>query len=213
MFEKEKKQYEEDSKKYERPWELWEYKIIGRDAYTDAAHHPHWLSGYHYRRKQTTFMPECYSGLNWRDADHLVGKTVECSNNPDAGWKVGKLQIATRPGECFNVNIGLRQYFYDYYTYIRTCEETFKHPTINIGGVELPIPETVAPAPGTVYWMFGFGAPVTAKDGSLYDMGVWPKDISKVEKEALKNGAIHITEDRAQAWANWWKSMVIDKMK
>ena len=85
--------------------------------------------------------------------------------------------------------------------------------TINIGWVELPKPETVAPAPGTVYWMFGFGAPVTAKDGSLYDMGVWPKDISKVEKEALRNGAIHITEERAKAWADWWKATVIDKMK
>lgn len=206
MFEKEKKQYEEDSKKYERPWELWEYKIIGRDAYTDAAHHPHWLSGYHYRRKQPTFMPEYYSGLNWRDAEHLVGKTVECTNNPDYEWEVGLLRRIVPIGNNFDVSM-------HFYTYIRTCEETVPHPTINIGGVELPKPETVAPAPGAVYWMFGFGAPVTAKDGSLYDMGVWPKDISKVEKEALKNGAIHLTEDRAQAWADWWKSMVIDKME
>ena len=65
LFEKEKKQYEEDSKNYERPWELWEYKIIGLNAYTDAYHHPQWQFGYHYRRKQTTFVPECYSGLNW----------------------------------------------------------------------------------------------------------------------------------------------------
>jgi hypothetical protein len=206
MFNEEKKQYAEDCKNYERPWELWEYRIIGRDAYTDAGNHPYWLSGYHYRRKQPTFMPEYYSGLNWRDAEHLVGKTVECTNNPDYEWEVGLLRRIVPIGNNFDVSM-------HFYTYIRTCEETVPHPTINIGGGELPKPETVAPAPGAVYWMFGFGAPVTAKDGSLYDMGVWPKDISKVEKEALKNGAIHLTEDRAQAWADWWKSMVIDKMK
>lgn len=200
MLEKEKKQYEEDSKNYERPWELWEYKIIGRDAYTDAAHHPHWLSGYHYRRKQTTFMPEYYSGLNWRDAEHLIGKTVECSNNPDAGWKVGKLQIATRPGEFFNVDIGNRQDFYDYYTYIRTCEETFRHPTINICGVELPKPETVEPELGTNYWV----APLCTE----MCWGCSPSDI-----DALQSGRVHLTEDRAKAWADWWKKEVIDKIK
>jgi len=196
MFEKEKKQYEEDSKKYERPWELWEYKIIGRDAYTDADHHPHWLSGYHYRRKQTTFVPECYSGLNWRDAEHLVGKTVECTNNPDYEWEVGLLRRIVPIGNNFDVSM-------HFYTYIRTCEETFKHPTINIGGVCLPMPATVAPRDGEQYWLS------PDPDGCGYLC--WTGD--EFDISALKACRVHITEDRAKAWEDWWKSMVIDKMK
>ena len=142
FFEEEKKQYAEDSKTYEKPWELWQVALAheGNLNWIDLYREPNWNEYCIYRRKQTAFVPEYYSGLNWRDAEHLIGKTVECSNNPDAGWKIGKLQIATRPGEFFNVDIGNRHDFYDYYTYIRTCEETFKHPTINIGGVKLPKP-------------------------------------------------------------------------
>lgn len=194
---KKKKQYEEDSKNYERPWELWEYKIIGRDAYTDADNHPHWLHGYHYRRKQTTFVPECYSGLNWRDAEHLIGKTVECSNNPDEVWEAGILQKIVPTGKNFYV------YRYSFYTYIRTCEETFKHQTINIGGVCLPMPATVAPCDGEQYWLS------PDPDGCGYLC--WTGD--EFDISALKACRVHITEDRAKAWEDWWKSMVIDKMK
>ena len=193
MFEKEKKQYEEDSKKYERPWELWEYKIIGRDAYTDAAHHPHWLSGYHYRRKQTTFVPECYSGLNWREADHLVGKTVECTNNPDYEWEVGLLRRIVPIGKNFDVSM-------NFYTYIRTCEETVPHPIINIGGVELPKPETVAPSHGTKYWTFPGGI-----------CQIWNGFTHEIS--ALHIGQVHLTAERAKSWTDWWKNAVIDKMK
>ena len=210
-FDEEKQQYAEDSRTHEKPWELWEWQIMGNTTWSALLDNSvMWLQNHKYRRKQSTFMPEYYSGLNWRDAEHLIGKTVECTNNPDVGWKVGKLQIATRPGECFNVYIGIRQDLNDYYTYIRTCEETFKRPTINIGGVELPMPETVYPEPGTVYWVFG--TPATAKHGSLYDSDVWPKYISKWEKESLKNGAIHLTEERAKAWADWWKKGVLAKI-
>ncbi len=146
LFEKEKKQYAEDCKTHERPWELWQYAVKCHDVldWCDLSSAPIWKDHLVYRRKITTFVPEYYSGLNRKDAEHLIGKTVECSNNPDVGWKVGKLQIATRPGEFFNVDIGNPQNFYDYYTYIRTCEETFKHTTINVSGIDLPKPETVA---------------------------------------------------------------------
>ncbi len=207
MFKEERKQYAEDCKNYERPWELWEYKAIAVETWKTLPGKPIWHADCIYRRKQTTFVPEYYSGLNWRNAEHLIGKTVECTNNPDEVWEDGILQKIVPTGKNFYVD------WSSFYTYIRTCEETVPHPTINIGGVELPKPETVAPEPGTVYWMFCFGAPVTAKEGSLYDMGVWPKYISKFEKEALKNGAIHITEERAKAWADWWKTNVIDKME
>ncbi len=197
MFEKEKKQYEEDSKKYERPWELWEYKIIGRDAYTDAAHHPHWLSGYHYRRKQTTFVPECYSGLNWRDAEHLIGKTIECTNNPDEVWKVRRLGKIVPTGKNFYVDCA------SFFTYIRTCEKTFKHPTINICGVELPKPETVAPSNGEQYWLSHAGG----EPGYIL---FWNNDDDDIS--ALKECRIHLTKERAQAWADWWKKEIIAKI-
>jgi len=202
MFEKEKKQYAEDSKKYERPWELWEYKIIGRDAYTDAAHHPHWLSGYHYRRKQTTFVPECYSGLNWRDAEHLIGKTVECTNNPDSGWYVGTLKQVSKNEVIAHFGV-LSDGGFDFFVYIRTCEETFKHPTINICGVCLPMPATVAPRDGEQYWL----SPDPDGCGFL----CWSGD--EFDISAFKACRVHITEDRAKAWADWWKSMVIDNME
>ncbi len=138
MFEKEKKQYEEDCKTHERPWELWQY--TSRDQSSSDWHsletHPKWSGHCIYHRKQTTFVPEYYSGLNWRDAEHLVGKTVECTNNPDYEWEVGLLRRIVPIGNNFDVSM-------HFYTYIRTCKETFKPPTINIGGVELPKPETM----------------------------------------------------------------------
>ena len=209
MFEEEKKQYDEDCKTHERPWELWEYSGTMFD-WERLGTHPAWVPCFNYRRKETAFMPKCYSGLNWRDAEHLIGKVIEYTNKPDAGWKVGKLKTVEDVIDTahFGVSIGLDIY---YHIYIRTCEETFKHPTINIGGVDLPMPEAVAPPPGTVYWVFG--TPATAKDGSLYDMDVWPQCVSEWEKESLKNGAIHLTEERARAWADWWKKEVIDKIK
>lgn len=192
MFEKEKKQYEEDSKNYERPWELWEYKTIGLNAYTDAYHHPQWKFGYHYRRKQTTFMPEYYSGLNWRDAEHLVGKTVECTNNPDYEWEVGLLRRIVPIGNNFDVSM-------HFYTYIRTCEETFKHPTINVCGVELPMPETAEPVLWTKYWL----------SPACTEM-IWGG--YQYNKSGLKEGRVHLTKERAQAWADWWKKEIIAKI-
>lgn len=211
MFEKEKKQYSEDCKTHEKPWELWQYAMPTHGVldWIDFMQHPVWSKHCIYRRKPTAFVPEYFSGLNWRVAEHLIGKTVECTNNPDCGWAVGTLKIIAHMNDThFGMTIDNHTYFYNY---IRTCEKTFQHPTINIGGVYLPIPETVAPDPGTVYWVFG--TPATAKDGSLYDSSVWPQYVSKWEKESLKNGAIHLTEERAKAWADWWKSMVIDKMQ
>ena len=207
-FDEEKQQYAEDSRTHEKPWELWEWQIMGNTTWSALLDNSvMWLQNHKYRRKQSTFMPEYYSGLNWHDAEHLIGKTVECSNNPDAGWKVGKLQIATRPGEFFNVDIGnRRQDFYDYYTYLRTCKETHHHPTINIGGEKLPMPESSVLDRGTKYWVFPYPA-----HRELFHSFHWsgaPSDI-----DALQAGQVHLTEDRAQAWANWWKTNITDKMK
>lgn len=214
MFEKEKKQYQEDSKTHERrPWELWQYAVKNSDVldWCDLSSAPIWKDHLVYRRKITASVNlEYYSGLNWRDAEQLIGKTVECTNNPDSCWYVGTLKHVSKNEGIAHFGV-LSDGDVDSFVYIRTCEETFKHTTINIGGFELPMPETVAPATGSVYWIFC--PPYKAYNGSIYDNGVWPKDVSKFDKQSLKNGAIHLTEERAKAWADWWKATVIDKMK
>lgn len=202
-FEKEKQQYAEDCKTHEqRPWELWQYAVKNRDVldWCDLSSVPIWKDHLVYRRKPTTFVPEYYSGLNWRDAEHLIGKTVEYTDNPDIGWKVGTLKkfcdldVISRFGiglnECINVH---------FYTYIRTCEEKFKHPTINIGGVELPMPETKEPEKGTKYWLYS----------DCIDM-YWSGHYHDIA--FLKAGRVHLTEERAKAWADWWKKEVIAKI-
>lgn len=54
--EKEKAQYEEDRKNYERPWELWEFQYIplGRE-WCRCNHTPEWACNLKYRRKDPRF--------------------------------------------------------------------------------------------------------------------------------------------------------------
>ena len=194
MFKEERKQYAEDCKTNERPWDLWEYKAIACDTWKPLTSKPIWHADCIYRRKQTTFVPEYYSGLNWRDAKHLIGKPVEYANYPDEVWEYGILQRIVLTGK--NFYVGRASFF----TYIRTCEKTFKHPTINIGGIALPKPETVAPELGAKYWL----SPTCTE---MY----WcasPYDISE-----LNSCRVHLTEDRAKAWSDWWEKEVIDKIK
>lgn len=201
MFEKEKKQYDEDCKTNERPWELWQYAVKNSDVldWCDLSSAPIWNDHLVYRRKITAFNPKYYSGLNWSDAEHFIGKTVECSNNPDYGWEVGLLRRIVPIGKNFYVSM-------NFYTYIRTCEETSKHQTINIGGVELPMPETVEPVNGTKYWIFPYPS-----HSKLFRSAHWSGAPYFIN--ILQAGQIHLTEERAKAWADWWKATVIDKMK
>ena len=199
-FDEEKQQYAEDSRTHEKPWELWEWQIMGNTTWSALLDNSvMWLQNHKYRRKQSTFMPEYYSGLNWKDAEHLVGKIIEYSDFPGQGWKVGKLKKLNKIGENFVVNTKNHCAFY---TYIRTVS---KHPTINIGGVELPMPETVAPANETKYWIFPYPA-----HRELFHSFHWsgaPSDI-----DALQAGQVHLTEERAKAWADWWKKGVLAKI-
>ena len=159
-----------------------------------------WLQDHRYRRKPSAFTPESYSGLNWKDAEGLIGKVIEYTNNPDSVWHVGTLKIISAldvkarfgviPGESV-----------EYYTYIRTVEEILvpEHPTINIGGTELPKPETVAPVLGTKYW-------VSPACTEVYWYGYHHN------KSELKEGRVHLTEERVKAWADWWKKEVLAKI-
>ena len=205
-FEEEKQQYAEDSRTYEKPWELWQSALAisivlnWRDLYKDPDWAEHWV----YRRKPTAFMPEYYSGLNCKDAEHLIGKVVEGTNYPNEDWKTVKLINITngkhRSG-VFEVYHQKEPGVIGTYEYIRTVEEILvpEHPTINICGVELPIPETVAPALGIECWL----APACNKF-------VWRG--YKYNIENLQAGRVHLTEERAKAWADWWKKKVIAKI-
>lgn len=201
-FEKEKQQYAEDSRTNKKPWELWQWQIRGCTTWSSLlGDDPMWLQNRKYRRKPSAFVPKSYSGLNWRVAEHLIGKTVECSNNPDICWHVGILKTVKENGGITHFAVNVNGCIsVDFFIYIRTCEETFKHPTINIGGVELPIPETFALEFRTKYWL----SPTCTE----MCWNCAPSDI-----DALQAGQVHLTEERAKAWADWWNKEVLAKIK
>ena len=56
------------------------------------------------------------------------------------------------------------------------------------------------------YWIF-----YPFKSANLYHRHLWMG--IDTDRQLLSNGLVHLTEDRAKAWALWWKTTVIDKMK
>ena len=209
MFKEERKQYAEDCKNYERPWELWEYKAIACDTWKPLIGTPVWHADCIYRRKPTTFIPEYFSGLNWKDAEGLIGKIIESTDCPDGWWKIGRLTKVHdgKKGSGFFEVYDREDGTSAMYEYIRTVEEILvpEHPTINIGGVELPMPETIVLARGTKYWVFPYPA-----HRELFHSLRWSCSISDID--ALQAGQVHLTEDRAKAWADWWKKEVLAKI-
>ena len=163
-----------------------------------------------YRRKPTTFVPECYSGLNCKDAEHLIGKVVEGTNYPNEDWKTVKLVNITNGKQrsgVFEVYHQKEPGVTGTYEYIRTGEEILtEHPIINIGGIELPKPEPFVLAHGTKYWVFPYPA-----RRELFHSLCW--SYSRSDIDALQAGQVHLTEERAKAWADWWKKEVLAKIK
>jgi hypothetical protein len=147
------------------------------------------------------FQPEYFSGLNWQDAKKLVGRPIEFSNDPGyEGWETGILEsLDYNQGHRFKI---LHRWFYEY---TRTCPDTFQdsHPTIRITvngkDYDLPKPETEAPDDGALYWAID---PLT-ENGIEKD--TWRGHMD--DKYRLSNMAVHFTEDRAQAWADFWKEI------
>lgn len=74
-----------------------------------------------------------------------------------------------------------------------------EHPTINVCGVELPMPETAEPVLWTKYWL----------SPACTEM-IWGG--YQYNKSGLKEGRVHLTKERAQAWADWWKKEIIAKI-
>jgi len=191
------KQYKEDCKHYKRPWELWEFRSPTVHTWTGHWQHPTWHPHTQYRRKEPSFTPEYFSGLNWREAEKYVGKEMEFSDEPDNGWSKYKLlSLAYHSNLKFDSDDG------EGYEYCRTCPETFAHSTIRITvngkDYDLPKPETKAPKVGTFYYTFSrIECPLSPLrwGGSEWD------------ELQLEAGIVHLTEDRAQAWADWWKEV------
>lgn len=191
-----KKQYEEDCKNYERPWELWEYH--SGNGWHTCRYEPEWCAGNRYRHKEPPFQPEYFSGLNYLDAQHLEknNSLVECSNDGQNWCGPFKLRLITDGSHCFQVNCG-------WWTYIRTVPQTYAHPTIKITAngkdYELPKPETKLPEVGTRYWAFD------PMECDCIDYEHWQDDV--YDNWRLKNKTVHLTEPRAQAWADFWKEI------
>ena len=206
-FEEEKLQYAEDCKTHEKPWELWQTAIKAQEGldWVDCTQPLPWHKYYAYRRKPTTFIPEYFSGLNCKDAKHLIGKVVEGTNYPNEDWKTVKLLNITNGKQrsgVFEVYHQKEPGVIGTYEYIRTVKEHSSQtpPTINISGIELPMPETVAPAHDTKYWTF---------PGCICH--IWNGFTREIS--ALHIGQVHLTEERAKAWTNWWKKEVLSKIK
>jgi hypothetical protein len=134
-----------------------------------------------------------------------VGRVVEFSDNPECGWWSGRLiEIFTATTKKFKGEFkSKRGKGFIPYEYIRTTPETHAHPTINIGGVGLPRPEVEAPAEGTIYW---FRSIENQKRCSTWS-GV------SLDFNRLEAGVVHLTESRAQAWADWWRDYVMAAIK
>ena len=89
----------------------------------------------------------------------------------------------------------------EYWTYIRTCPETHAHPTVTIGGVELPRPETEPLEGNQIYFTFD-----CLKQNRMFTH-TWCND--QYDKRWLRHGIVHLTEPRAKAWASWWENTVM----
>lgn len=198
-----KKQYQEDVKKYGKDaYTLWEYKSAVDGSWCDCSPKgPEWRIGVGYRRKEQPFEPEYFSGLNWRDAEKLIGKVVEFSDDTNH-WTPGTFSAYS--GVMTPVHKFLDERL-DAWIYIRTTPETYTHPTITITVnnrlCRLPKPETEAPRNGATAWIISPFHP----DG--YVESVWQGFGG--EQIALEKGYVHLTENRAQAWADWWNNVVM----
>jgi hypothetical protein len=151
--------------------------------------------------KPQEFQPEYFSGLNWREAEKYVGKMMEFSDSGNK-WVTATLsKIITERDEVFRYvsKVEFRA------TYCRTCPETFAdpHPTIRITvngkDFDLPKPETEEPSKYTKYWVFD---PAMEDYTPATQWEDWKSD-----HQLLQQHCIHLTEDRAQAWADFWQEI------
>lgn len=197
-----KKQWAEDRINYgKNVYNMWEFKPKSSDKWTCVGGLPCWDTRHQYRRKEPAFEPEYFSGLNWREAKKWLNRLVECSMDGES-WH-GPFTLKKIDD--------IREHLYKYhccrqaYPYIRTCPQTHAHPNITIGGVELPRPEVEAPEYNQKYFTFD------CNEQNRIFSHTWWND--QYDKRWLRYGIVHLTKDRAQAWADWWKNIVMAAVK
>jgi hypothetical protein len=199
-YEELKKQYEEDCKNHERPWELWQYRPKTHGAWVDFRFgNPLWDEDCEYRRKEPPCTPEYFTGLDREKAVQYCGRKVGYSYD-GLRWENGVLKLVDEAGTPFSIiSTNTRSNFW--VNYIKTIPETYTHPTITIevNGKEykLPRPEVNAPKVGTEYYLW-------YPNVNSYS---WVGD--SIDHEWLKMDGVHLTENRAQAWADWWNNVVM----
>jgi hypothetical protein len=193
-----KKQYEEDCKNYERPWELWEFKWNSADHWKALDRQPNWIEYAEYRRKEPPFQAGqtvlVYD--RFRFAIPLRAVVVEQS-----GEAVEVLLL-----ESNNNKYPAGRKVWVFTEQIKKTEQQ-EHPTINIGGVELPRPEVEAPKDGTQHWFIDSFNEVRFR--------FWGRHVDSSEKDRryLAAGNVHLEGARAQAWADWWNEAIIKEIK
>jgi hypothetical protein len=200
--EKEKTQYEYDCKTHgPDTYKLWEFQNSDGTWETCLPYGPEWRPYAQYRRKETPFEPLYFTGLprDRKEAEQFLGNIMEFSENGNT-WEKDRLKKIDKNDHCLPYSYrGL------WSNYIRTCPETFsdQHPTIKIivndKAYNLPKPETKAPDDGTKYWAV---APMEPRG---IEVSIWLDEV--YDNNRLKYQAIHLTEARAQAWANWLKEL------
>jgi hypothetical protein len=199
-----KKQYEEDCKNHNHPWSLWEFFYETGGYWKQCIYpSPDWHPDTKYRRKKPAFQPEYFSGLDREKAVQYCGRKVGYSSD-GLRWENGVLELVDEAGTPFRIiSTNTRSNFW--VNYIKTIPKTHTHPTITITVnnrlCRLPKPETEAPRNGATAWI------ITPFHPDGYVESVWQGFVG--EQIALEKGYVHLTEDRAQAWADWWEDIVV----
>lgn len=128
--------------------------------------------------------------MNFKDAliAHLQGEVVEVRGaEMDVPWK----RFAK-----YHANVTIDQF--EDPDFAGACEYRIKPRTVMCNGVEVPAPESVAPAEGSDYYM-----PHVSKDSSYYSE-VW--DGSSFDSRTLERGLVYLNKEDAIARA---KAMLI----
>jgi len=198
-----KMQYEEDRKNYGfNAYKLWEFEdnIVSKWINCDS-NGPRWFPEINYRRKEDSFQPEYFSGLNWREAERFVGKVMEFSDN-NTKWYISILKHIKSEETIVHRFLSKK----GGWIYCRTCPETFidPHPTIKITfngkDYHLPKPETERLEIGTYFWAFD-----SSEAGLIYDN--YYNGETTLSNSYINNKCVHLTEARAKAWADFWNEL------
>jgi hypothetical protein len=143
------------------------------------------------------FQPEYFSGLphDVERAKKFIGHTVQVSDD-GIDWYIRVLMAIDRndPINSYGVKSSeeLKKHEPDWFTFMRTCPDTFESQTryIKFGPGQIPAPETEEPKNGALYYY----ACSDVEDGYWFDR--WQND-RQIHTLRFKNG-IYLKEEHAK---------------